>query len=427
MGESGAFALTPDRRKSCKGERGMVAGFRFLKGYLRIRITGGSPERFLNLCVGRRINLWDVQRRNDTFELNLRLKDFYLLRPLARKTGVRVAILERTGLPFFMSDFYKRWAFCGGILAAVFLWWFSAQFIWETAFYGNVQITEDQLKQFLSRHQVETGCLWKNIDIPALEKEIRRQWPVVTWTCVKLNGTTLEVWIRENDMLEPPMEKQTVQATDLISPCRAKVISIVVRSGIPKVKEGDTVEAGQVLVEGLVPVYQEDGSIKNYLEKEADGDIVLQHSLLYEAALPETYLIREYSGRFYRDYFVKAGEKSAVVHHKKEFCRDCSIQVNRMPSLCEKLGIPFCYGEIQHWEYLTVEKKYTPAEAETLLQEKFKIFLAGLAEKGVQIPEKNVRIDKEGDCWLIYGSLTVEEKISGNQAEGTVSDSDSKQ
>ena len=32
----------------------------FLKGYVRIRITGDSYDRFLNLCAYHDIRLWDL-------------------------------------------------------------------------------------------------------------------------------------------------------------------------------------------------------------------------------------------------------------------------------------------------------------------------------------------------------------------------------
>ena len=35
--------------------------FRYLKGFVRIRVLGYSPERFLNLCKARRIVLGDLQ------------------------------------------------------------------------------------------------------------------------------------------------------------------------------------------------------------------------------------------------------------------------------------------------------------------------------------------------------------------------------
>ena len=39
------------------------------------------------------------------------------------------------------------------------------------------------------------------------------------------------------------------------------------------------------------------------------------------------------------------------------------------------------------------------------------VFLADLKEKGVQIIEKDVRIDTEGDFWVIHGEFLVHEPV----------------
>ena len=43
----------------------------YLKGYVRIRITGYSPERFLNACRYKNIYIWDLKRVCGSYEMNL--------------------------------------------------------------------------------------------------------------------------------------------------------------------------------------------------------------------------------------------------------------------------------------------------------------------------------------------------------------------
>lgn len=383
---------------------------RFLKGYLRVRVWGFSPERFMNLCARKGIYLWNVRRNAEDIELFMELKAFFKLRPIAKKTGVRVAVLERIGLPFFMPKIRKRWVFLLGILLAVLFWWGSSFFVWKITLYGNVQVTDDQLMTFLEEQGIRIGTACKKLDIISLEKKIRREYPVVTWTSVKLVGTGLQVWIKENEIL-PPKTTQTVsEGRDLVSTFDAKVVSMVVRKGVPKTAVGERVAEGQILVEGKVPVYNEDASVREYLRVEADADIWLEHSLLFEATLPEFYEKKEYSGRCRKEYFIRIGENYVKLPWKNGFFQDTEIQKNHTPALFEKLQIPLGAGEIQHWEYTIVRKKYAREEAEALLNKKFDNFLVTLEEKGVQILEKDVRIDKEGDCWLVYGRMKVWEK-----------------
>ena len=92
----------------------LISFFRYLKGYVRIRLQGYSPERFLNLCRARDIEIWDLKSCGLTYEMNLGLRDFRKLKPLRRKARAHVVILERHGLPFFLYRNQNRKMFPGG-------------------------------------------------------------------------------------------------------------------------------------------------------------------------------------------------------------------------------------------------------------------------------------------------------------------------
>ncbi len=79
----------------------MIEFLKYIRGYLRIRVSGFSPERFMNLCSNKGILLWKIVKEGDVYYMNINLKGFRALRPIVRKTGTRVAVLERYGLPFF--------------------------------------------------------------------------------------------------------------------------------------------------------------------------------------------------------------------------------------------------------------------------------------------------------------------------------------
>ena len=59
-------------------------------GYVRVRLTGRSPERFFNLCRSSKILLWNIACEKEEYRFFLLLPDFYRIRPFARKAGVRV-------------------------------------------------------------------------------------------------------------------------------------------------------------------------------------------------------------------------------------------------------------------------------------------------------------------------------------------------
>ncbi|MCM1187765.1 MAG: sporulation protein YqfD [bacterium] len=393
----------------------MIGLLRYLRGYLRIRVSGFSPERFMNLCSNKGILLSNIVREGDVYYMDINLKGFWALRPIVRKTGTRVAVLERYGLPFFLPKLLRRKMFVGGLVFTVAFWFWSSLFVWDIELTGNYQITEDIFLSFLKEQQVVIGIRKEDVDIESLEKEIRRQFPEITWASAKLEGTRLKIDVKENDVSVQPEEK-TETGRDLVSEYAGTVVSIIVRRGVPKVAAGDTVEEGSVLVEGKVPVYNEDTTVREYLYVDADADIVLEHTLSFSATLPFDHIEKEYTGREKKRYYLRFGNREWKMPQERPFLvYDSVIRESRF-ALFEKLSIPVYSGEYTYREYQNVEYEYTLAEAEEKLHEKLMAFLASLEEKGVQIIEKDVKIDTNGGLWIISGEFTVREQTGKSTA-----------
>lgn len=389
----------------------MIKILKYLRGFLRIRVWGFSPERFMNLCSNKGILLWDIVREGDVYYMNINLKGFRLLRPIVRKTGTRVAILERYGLPFFIPKLMKRKIFVSGLFLAVVFWIWSSFYVWNIEITGNYQITTDVFQTFLEENHVVIGIKKEKLDIETLEKEIRRCFPQITWASAKLSGTKLIIAIKENDAPIIAEEQEKTAGTDLVSEYDGTIVSIIVRNGVPKIKKGDVVEKGTILVDGKVPVYNEDATIREYYLVDADADIILEHTRNFSARLDFDYIKKEYTGREKKHYFLRFGENQLKLQQEDTyFVQDSLIRESR-PLLFDKLSIPVYFGTKTDREYQNVEYEYTLEEAKGKLKEKIIAFIESLEEKGVQIIEKNVKIDTNSDSWVIYGEFLVQEPV----------------
>lgn len=390
----------------------MVGVLQFLKGYVRMKVWGVSPERFLNLCSNKNILLWDIGRDGDIYTMCISLKAFLQLRPIARKTGVRVVILQRFGLPFLLPGLLKRKIFIAGLILCVAFWIVSCRFVWDIRLEGNYQITQEVFSDFLASQQIYVGMRKTNLDINALEKEIRRAFPEVTWTSARLTGTRLEIAIKENDAPVITQEETYSGGRDLVSEYGGIITSMIVRSGVPMVKIGDTVEAGTLLVEGRVPIYNEDATIREYLYLTADADITVEHSILYQETLPTTYIQKVYTGRTDSRPFLRLGSRELRLPRERPYLVYDTVIQGHVPVFLEKLSIPVSWGQYVHREYMNVEHEYTLKQAQALLEEKELQFISTLEEKGVHIIEKDVKIEESSACW------TMECRILADQPTG---------
>lgn len=387
----------------------MIGILKYLKGYVRIKVWGFSPERFMNLCGNRDILLWDIVKDGEVYTMCISLQSFYKLRPITRKTGTRVAILQRYGLPFFVPFLYKRKIFILGLILTVAFWLGSSLYIWDIRLSGNYQITEDSFMTFLKEYQVTVGMRKSALDIEEMEKEIRKTFPQITWTSAKLSGTRLLIEIKENDAPIITTVVEQKDGSDLVSEYEGRIVSIIVRNGVPKVAIGDEVEKDSVLVEGSVPVYNEDATVREYQYVEADADIVMEHTKQFHAGIPFDYVKKEYTGRTEKHYYLRWGEKEIGMPESRPFLVYDSVIRESRPVLFEKLSVPIYFGCYTHREYQNTEHEYTLNEAKELLNQKLSTFLTSLEEKGVQIIEKNVRIDTRSKGWILQGDFLVQE------------------
>ncbi len=404
----------------------MIGILRYLRGCLRIKVWGFSPERFMNLCSNRDILLWDIERDGEAYYMSISLRSFYRLRPIAKKTGTRVAILHRYGLPFFLPTLRKRKVFVFGFVLAVVFWMWSTLYIWDIELQGNYQITEDAFDEFLEEESVRIGMRKSQLNIGELEKAIRRSFPQVTWTSAKLSGTRLKIDVKENDAPIAAEEEPNEGGTDLVAEYGGTIVSMIVRSGVPKVAIGDTVEEGAVLVEGLVPIYNDDATVREYQAVASDADIVIERMRTETLTLPIDYIKKVYTGRTKQRYFLRVGDREWRMPMDRPFLVYDSVIRQGRPLIFERLSIPVYLGSYTYREYQNVEYEYSQEEAETLLHENLTTFLSTLEEKGVQIIQKDVRIDTSGSEWELYGEFLVHEP-AGRAVEATMPETEEKE
>ncbi len=396
----------------------MTEWIKRLQGYVKIRVWGFAPQRFINLCSNKGVLLWNIEKQDAVYTMCVSLKAFYQLRPIARKTKVRVVISERCGLPFFVPGMLKRKAFLAGCVLTVAFWILSSMFVWDIRVSGNCQVTEDVFFKFLEEEGVHTGMRRSDLNIGELEKQIRRRFPQVTWTSGRLDGVRLLIELKENDMPIPvENEDVTENGKDLVALYDGVITDMIVRSGVPKVSIGSEVAKGDILVEGRIPIYAEDGTVREYRPVISDADILMEHTENFRAHLASDYIRKKYTGREKTYYFIHFGDREWRPKAKSPYLQYDSILDTCSVKALEYLRIPCTLGRITYREYQKTEYLYTTQEAKTILQKKIFDFLESLDEKGVQIISKDVKIETKRAGWTAHGELTLQE------AAGVLADS----
>ena len=74
----------------------------YFTGYVKIKVEGLFLERFINICVSKKILLMDIKREKSTIMYaNVGIADYKKLKQVARKTKSKIKIQRKKGLPFY--------------------------------------------------------------------------------------------------------------------------------------------------------------------------------------------------------------------------------------------------------------------------------------------------------------------------------------
>lgn len=378
-------------------------------GYLLIQISGFSAERFFNLCSANQIPVWNLGWQGDCCRFYISIKGFRKTKPLAKKSKVRLKIVKKFGLPFFLYRNRRRKFYFAGVTAFFLLLYTMSLFVWDIEFEGNQMYTYDTLIQFFQTQDVSFGMMKYKVDCEALEAALRNEFSEITWVSARVSGTRLLVKIKENEVLSSIPERDE-SPCDLVAGADGVITSMIVRKGIPKVSVGDQVTKGQILVSGLIPITNDGEEVVAVHEVQADADIFAKTSYSYSREFSLLHRVTAMTGKERRGFYLKCFDYSFLILLPKKADTTWKLWMEETQlKLFENFYLPVYLGDIRAKEYVAYERFYTEEEKKQEAEAIHQAYIKNLMEKGVQIIENNVKIlDNESNCMVEGNFITVE-------------------
>ena len=221
----------------------------YIIGYVNIKVESYFLERFINICISKKIFLWNIKRKKSTIlYANVSIKDYKRLKEITRKTKSRVEIEGKKGLPFLLHKYRKRKIFLGFFIFVLIGLIVTSNFIWNIEVKGNTKISQEEIMQVLNQNGLKIGMSKNKIDTNLLVNNIRLQREDIAWVGVTLKGTNAIIEIKEADRAPEIINED--EYCDIISNKNASITKINVQNGTAAVSVGDIVKKGDVLVYG---------------------------------------------------------------------------------------------------------------------------------------------------------------------------------
>lgn len=370
---------------------------RYLKGYVIICGEGVFTERFVNICIRRNLEIWDIKKAGEErIYAKMSIKSFKEIRQICGRTKTRVRIVKKQGLPFITKKAVKRKGALIGLLAVIAIIWYTTGHIMGITVFGNERISTETVLEHLERSGIALGKTTSGIDTDKIRNRMMIDLNDLAWIGINVSGSRVYVEVVER------IEKE--MGVDMESPChlvatRDGIIeSLKIRNGQTMVKENAGVREGDVLVSGIV-----DNPVSGFNYVHAYGEVYAITEYKKTAEYPLEYIENSYTGKSKKRYTVKILDKEIPLfigkkqpfekYETEEEEREYRLIIESLPSVNVKKEV---------YRQQTEEKKKRSAkEAASVGKEELE------KELRLEIGEKEIKEIKSTDTITERGTVEV--------------------
>ena len=223
----------------------------YITGYVNIKVESYFIERFINICISKKMFLWNIKRRKSSIlYANISIRDYKKLRQIAKKTKSVINIEKKKGLPFILHKYRKRKIFLILLIIVLLGLVVTSNFIWNIEIKGNNDINKEEIIKELNNQGLKIGSNKNNIDTNYIINNIRLKRDDIAWIGISIKGTNAIVEIKETDKAPKVVDEKDY--CNIVSDRTGMITKINVQNGTPVVKVGDIVKEGEILIAGYL-------------------------------------------------------------------------------------------------------------------------------------------------------------------------------
>ena len=380
--------------------------FHYFQGYLILEVSGYEKERFINLCKNREIEIIQIFATETAWYCKIKYKDFFSMKDLIKKTGCRCKICKKTGLVFELCKLKKRKGLIIGIIIFFLLLFQCSERVWNIRVEGGFLHTKEQILRVMKQELgVYGGVPAKLVDCFEIEKRLRLDYNDIGWISVERNGCRICVSLNESVMPENiPVQKEPCH---IIAARDGVVRKLEVRAGIPKVKIGDEVKKGDILIEGVVPVTGDYGEVIRNRTVPAAGIVHLESDFSYNARISRTIEKKNYKQQRTGIEFFCFGKKIFSYIPRYSDGKYDIMSIDIVPYAFDDYRVPVLLRKYRVLSYDTQPVILTEEEVLNKASADWEAFLADWNNQGVELIRMKYVPEVNSKVCIITGTVTA--------------------
>lgn len=226
------------------------AMIRYCRGTVHFAVSGPYPERFLNLCAQGGLGLWNVRQQPGGLSACCALSHRRQLEYYAQKSGLTLTVTKCAGMPPTVRRYRRRtglWIGLGLLAVGLLV---MGQFVWQVEVTGLESLSAAEITDALTEYGVHPGAWARGIDAKTVERKMQVRFAGIAWVSVNIEGCRATAVIEE--AVIPPAPVEDGVPTNLVAAYTGFITRIEVFNGNPVVRPGDSVQAGDLLISGIM-------------------------------------------------------------------------------------------------------------------------------------------------------------------------------
>lgn len=369
----------------------------YILGYVNIIVEGYYIERFINICISRKILIWNLKReKSSILKVNVGIRDFKKIREIAKKTKCRIKIQNKKGIPFLLNKYKKRKVFAVLLIVTLFMIIVVSNFVWNIDVIGVDKIQKEELIKDLNECGLEIGKKKSSINTKEIINNIRLKREDIAWIGINLKGTNAIV-----EVVEAKSKPNIINEDELCNIVATKegiITKINSQNGTSLVKIGDLVKKGDILIGGWL-----EGKYTGTRYVHAKGEVEARVWYTKKQIIDLNYKKRTKTGNTETKYSVSVNNFQINFYKRlPKYENYDTICDSKKLKIFSNFYIPI---ELRKTTYEEVQEEYAIYD----IDEAKNIAIDNLSkELEDEIENKDKIINKQINCKEDYGKIDVE-------------------
>ena len=379
--------------------------YNYIRGTVRIHVTGSYPERLLNLCSRNGIAFWNlVPGTIGEFTVTIYAEDFIRLHRFAAKCRCKAKILRKDGARFTARKLRRRYALLLGTVLLFVLCFSFSNYVWTFEVTGNETVSADRILAALAREGIVPGVRADAVHPENIRNHVLLDLDELVWLTVTVQGTHAVVDVRER-IPQPAIIPEDILC-DVVASEDGLVTQVIARAGYPTIKKNELARKGDILISHSVPVRNTELTQTVH----AYGDVYARVWRTAKAVTPLCVRQKHYTGRFLQKWALIFGsERINISRNCGNPYMECDKIIDRYEMTVGSLSLPVCLVRETYVEYESSAGQIDAETASACGLETARLLLAERTDDG-NLTELSADTETNGS--VVSVSVTAECTVS---------------